>query len=537
MSEPYYITTAIAYPNGKPHIGHAYEAIAADAIARFYRMQGRDVRLVTGTDEHGLKMVQTARAAGRDTLEFADEMSGHFKAMCEKLNISYDAFVRTSEPRHHEASIALWKAMEASGDLYLDRYEGWYSVRDEAFYDEKELIDGEGGVKLSPQGTPVEWTKEETWFFRLSKYQDQLLAHFRDNPGFLRPESRANEVIRFVEGGLRDLSVSRTSFDWGVKVPGSPDHVMYVWVDALTTYMTGVGYPNQDGDFARFWPADLHLIGKDIVRFHAVYWPAFLMSAGLPLPKAIFGHGFLLARGEKMSKSLGNVVDPIELADKFGVDQLRYFLLREVSFGQDGSYSAEAIVTRCNAELANSFGNLAQRVLSMIAKNLDGELPVLLTENCEFGLLDQVDQDLMRLVSDACDSLLPKHFEQLLFHDGIDDWLHAIFRCNQYVDEQAPWALRKADFDRMKIVLGTLFCCIRDLAIAITPIIPDSANALLTQLGIPNPDKNTSEYNLCRGYEAFNVVGWYHDLQTSNFRLAPPTPLFPRLEMPEGVVE
>jgi methionyl-tRNA synthetase len=537
MSEPYYITTAIAYPNGKPHIGHAYEAIAADAIARFHRMQGRDVRLVTGTDEHGLKMVQTARAAGRDTLEFADEMSGHFKAMCEKLNISYDAFVRTSEPHHHEASIALWKAMEASGDLYLDRYEGWYSVRDEAFYDEKELIEGEGGVKLSPQGTPVEWTKEETWFFRLSKYQDKLLALYRDHPDFLRPESRANEVIRFVEGGLRDLSVSRTSFDWGVPVPGSPGHVMYVWVDALTTYMTGVGYPDQSGDFARFWPADLHLIGKDIVRFHAVYWPAFLMSAGLPLPKAIFGHGFLLARGEKMSKSLGNVVDPIELADKFGVDQLRYFLLREVSFGQDGSYSAEAIVTRCNAELANSFGNLAQRVLSMIAKNLDGELPVLFTENDEFGLLDQVDQDLMRLVSGACDSLLPMNFEQLSFHDGIDDWLHAIFRCNQYVDEQAPWALRKTDFDRMKIVLGTLFCCIRDLAIAIIPIIPDSAGALLTQLGIPNPDKNSSEYNLYRGYEAFNVVGWYHVLQTSNFRLAPPTPIFPRLEMTEGDVE
>src|SRR5687767_806470 len=376
MAEPFYITTAISYPNGRPHIGHAYEAIAADAIARFQRARGRDVRLITGTDEHGLKMIQTARGLGRDTIEFADEMSGYFRDMCAKLNISYDAFVRTSEPRHHDASIALWKAMEAAGDLYLDRYEGWYSVRDEAFYEESELISGEGGEKVSPQGTPVEWTAEETWFFRLSKYQEPLLALYRDQPDFIRPESRRNEVMRFVEGGLRDLSVSRTSFDWGVPVPGSPDHVMYVWVDALTTYMTGVGFPDERQEFERYWPADLHLIGKDIVRFHAVYWPAFLMSAKLPLPKQVFAHGFLLSRGgEKMSKSLGNVVDPMALADRFGVDALRYFLLREVSFGQDGSYSAEAIVSRANAELANSFGNLAQRSLSMIFKNLDGAIP------------------------------------------------------------------------------------------------------------------------------------------------------------------
>lgn len=528
MSEPYYITTAIAYPNGKPHIGHAYEAIAADAIARFHRMQGRDVRLVTGTDEHGLKMVQTARAAGRDTLEFADEMSGHFKVMCDKLNISYDAFVRTSEPRHHAASIALWKAMEASGDLYLDRYEGWYSVRDEAFYDEKELTEGEGGVKLSPQGTPVEWTKEETWFFRLSKYQDQLLAHFRDNPGFLRPESRANEVIRFVEGGLRDLSVSRTSFDWGVKVPGSPDHVMYVWVDALTTYMTGVGYPDQDGDFARFWPADLHLIGKDIVRFHAVYWPAFLMSAGLPLPKAIFGHGFLLARGEKMSKSLGNVVDPIELADKFGVDQLRYFLLREVSFGQDGSYSAEAIVTRCNAELANSFGNLAQRVLSMIVKNLDGELPL---DNPELLPVANPDKFILQGLNetDTNGELSPysfvSHFTNLEIGQAIEIWMQGVKNGNMVMDAHAPWSLIKIADERenAKAILARLTKGIRHLAIAIQPITPDASGKLLDQLGIPTGE---------RSFAALNDSTWYDRLRTSGFRLAPPTPIFPRLEMP-----
>ena len=523
MSEPFYITTAIAYPNGKPHIGHAYEAIAADAIARFHRMQGKDVRLITGTDEHGLKMVQTARAAGRDTLEFADEMSSYFKDMCSKLNISYDQFVRTSEPRHHAASIALWKAMEASDDLYLDRYEGWYSVRDEAFYDEKELIEGKGGVKLSPQNTPVEWTKEETWFFRLSKYQDQLLAHYRDNPDFLRPESRRNEVIRFVEGGLRDLSVSRTSFDWGVKVPGSPDHVMYVWVDALTTYMTGVGYPEQEGDFVRFWPANLHLIGKDIVRFHAVYWPAFLMSAGLPLPKAIFGHGFLLARGEKMSKSLGNVVDPIELADKFGVDQLRYFLLREVSFGQDGSYSAEAIVTRCNAELANSFGNLAQRVLSMIAKNLDGELPPLQT-------LTGDDVDLLDLrFSEIMYKMMPA-FQYLDFSKATESWMKIIFSCNQYVDVQAPWSLRKTDFDRMKTVLAVLFVCIRDITIAIQPIMPNATSLLLNQMGIPANERRPilMQADIAQIYPQSR----YEDLRTSGFRLAPPTPIFPRLEMP-----
>ncbi|MGH6785322.1 MAG: methionine--tRNA ligase, partial [Novosphingobium sp.] len=339
MAEPYYLTTAISYPNGKPHIGHAYEAIAADTLARFQRMQGRDVRLVTGTDEHGLKMAQTARATGRETLEFANEMSNYFREMCVTLNIQYDTFQRTTEAEHHAASVVIWEAMAASGDLYLDRYEGWYSVRDEAYYDESELTGGQGEERLSPQGTPVEWTAEETWFFRLSKYRDYLIE-LNESAGFLEPESRRNEVLSFLKGqDLRDLSVSRTSFDWGVPVPGSPGHVMYVWVDALTAYLTGIGFPQRDGDFARFWPANLHLIGKDIVRFHTVYWPAFLMSAGLPLPKHVFGHGFLLARGgEKMSKSLGNVVDPLELAERYGVDALRYFFLREVSFGQDGTW-------------------------------------------------------------------------------------------------------------------------------------------------------------------------------------------------------
>jgi methionyl-tRNA synthetase len=516
MSDPFYITTAIAYPNGRPHIGHAYEAIATDAIARFQRLMGRDVRLITGTDEHGLKMAQTARNAGRDTLEFADEMSHYFKEMCGKLNISYDNFMRTSDAKHHEASIAIWKAMEASGDLYLDRYEGWYSVRDEAFYGEEELVDGEGGVKLSPQGTPVEWTVEESWFFKLSKYQEPLLALYRDNPDFIRPESRRNEVLRFVEGGLKDLSVSRTSFDWGVPVPGSPGHVMYVWVDALTTYLSGIGYPHSEVEFHRFWPANVHIIGKDIVRFHAVYWPAFLMSAGLPLPKQVFGHGFILARdGAKMGKSAGNASDPLELAERYGVDQFRYFLLREVNFGQDGSWSEEAIVMRSNAELANSFGNLAQRTLSQIYKNCDGYLPAI------HGHTDD-DNALFETVGKAVSEAIPAAFEDLALSQAAEAWINAVFACNAYIDAQAPWALKKTDTERMETVLATLYICIAQLAVAISPIIAQSAGTLLERMGI------TREIRTFTGITSH----WYSPLAESGFQLEQPQGLFPRLEMP-----
>ncbi len=516
MSEPFYITTAIAYPNGRPHIGHAYEAIATDAIARFQRLMGRDVRLITGTDEHGLKMAQTARNAGRETLEFADEMSSYFKEMCAALNISYDNFMRTTDARHHEASIAIWKAMEANGDLYLDRYEGWYSVRDEAFYGEEELVEGEGGSKLSPQGTPVEWTVEESWFFKLSKYQEPLLALYRDNPDFIRPESRRNEVLRFVEGGLKDLSVSRTSFDWGVPVPGSPSHVMYVWVDALTTYLSGIGYPARDSEFDRFWPANVHIIGKDIVRFHAVYWPAFLMSAGLPLPKQVFGHGFILARdGAKMGKSAGNASDPLELVERYGVDQFRYFLLREVNFGQDGSWSEEAIVTRSNAELANSFGNLAQRTLSQIFKNCDGYLPAI------HGHSDD-DKALFEVIGKAVSETIPAAFEDLALSQAAEAWISAVFACNAYIDAQAPWALKKTDTERMETVLATLYICIAQLAVAISPVIPASAMALLNRMGVA-PEKQTF---------SGIVSHWYSPLAESDFRIEQPQGLFPRLEMP-----
>jgi len=510
MSDPFYITTAISYPNGRPHIGHAYEAIATDAIARFQRMMGRDVFFLTGTDEHGLKMAQTARDRNIQPIQLADEMSGHFKQMDDRLKISYDRFIRTTESEHHTASQAIWRAMAAAGDIYSGRYEGWYSVRDEAFYDEKELVEGEGGQKLSPQGTPVEWTVEESWFFRLSKYQQQLLDHYRDNPDFIRPESRRNEVMRFVEGGLSDLSISRTSFDWGVKVPDAEGHVMYVWVDALTNYLTGIGYP--DANYTKRWPADLHVIGKDIVRFHAVYWPAFLMSANIALPKTVFGHGFLLHRGEKMSKSVGNVVDPIELADRFGVDQLRYFLLREVNFGQDGSYSAEAIVTRVNADLANSFGNLAQRVLSFIAKNLEGRLPMPVAPQ-------GVDAELTALVQREIEEFQAA-FGVYDLSRGVEAWMRAIFACNQYVDAQAPWALRKTDPERMAEVLATLVDAIVRLAIAIRPVVPIGADALLDQLGI---DEGSRSYLALSGGKP---------LIASGSVISAPTPVFPRLELP-----
>ena len=517
MGAPYTITTAISYPNGRPHIGHAYEAIAADVIARFQRARARDVFFQTGTDEHGLKMVQKARDLGITPAALADEMSQYFIDMCHELHVVYDNFQRTSESRHHAASQELWRRMEANGDLYLDRYEGWYSVRDEAYYDESELVVAEGGEKRSPQGTEVEWTVEESWFFRLSNYQQRLLQLYESQPEFIRPESRRNEMTAFVAGGLRDLSVSRTSFDWGVKVPGSEAHVMYVWVDALTNYLTGLGWPDETVMFAKHWPADLHLIGKDIVRFHTVYWPAFLMSAGLPLPRQVFGHGFLLNRGQKESKSLGNVTDPIALAQTFGVDPLRYFLLREVAFGQDGSYSPEAIVARCNAELANSFGNLAQRTLSMIFKNMDGEF----RSNYEVGAADRL---LHATVADRIGDLTAA-FESLAFSDGLEAWMQAVFACNQYVDDQAPWTLRKTDPDRMAAVLMTLFRCIHDLAIALRPVTPGSVDRLLDQMGIAPA---------ARDFASLDDKGWFAELAGSEFKLEQPSGVFPRLEAPLG---
>jgi methionyl-tRNA synthetase len=479
MSQPFYITTAISYPNGRPHIGHAYEVIATDAIARYQRLAGRDVFFMTGTDEHGLKMAQKARELGVEPRALADEMSSYFREMDDELNISYDRFIRTTEPAHHAASHALWRAMVANGDIYPGRYEGWYSVRDEAFYDEKELIDGEGGARLSPQNTPVEWTVEESWFFRLSAFADRLLAHYEANPHFILPETRRNEIVSFVKGGLSDLSISRTSFDWGVAVPDSPGHVMYVWVDALTNYLTGIGYPENAEAYRRYWPANMHIVGKDIVRFHAVYWPAFLMSANLPLPKQVFGHGFLLNRGEKMSKSVGNVVDPVEMARTYGVDQLRYFLLREVSFGQDGSYSHDAIITRSNADLANNFGNLAQRSLSMIAKNCEGQVPTPGPDtDAEIDLRDELD---LRVAQ--CREFMDGRHGFPRIDQALAVAWEGLSIANEYIAREAPWTVRKTDPARADTILYHTAEAVRRLAILTSWAIPASTAKLLDQLG------------------------------------------------------
>ncbi len=478
----FYITTAIAYPNGRPHMGHAYEAIATDFIARFQRLDGRDVTLLTGTDEHGLKMVQAARKEGLEPRAYADTMVPHFTAMMDRLGISVDRFIRTSGEAHYRGVTELWQRMAANGDIYLSRYEGWYSVRDEAYYDESELVDGEGGAKLSPQGTPVEWTAEESYFFKLSAYADKLLKYYEDHPGFIQPESRRNEVLSFVRGGLKDLSVSRTSFDWGVPVPGDERHVMYVWVDALTTYMTGIGWTGDMPAWECTWPADVHVIGKDIVRFHTVYWPAFLMSAGLPLPKTVFGHGFVLNRGEKMSKSLGNVVEPLALAETYGVDQLRYFLLREVPFGSDGSYSHDAIVARTNGDLANGLGNLSQRTLSMIAKNLDGRVP-------GAGKLTQADLD-FKAALDAHQARALDAARQLQLHVALEQIWAIVTLGDGYIAASQPWALKKTDPERMAAVLHHAADAVRRIAILASPAMPTSCSAILDQLAVPADERD-----------------------------------------------
>ena len=488
MSQPFYVTTAIAYPNGAPHVGHAYEYIATDAIARFKRLDGFDVRFLTGTDEHGLKMAQAAAAEGIPTTDFARRNSDAFQRLEELLDISFDRFVRTTDPDHYAASTAIWQRMAQRGDIYLDAYSGWYSVRDERFFTEAETTLGDDGTRLATEtGTPVTWTEEQTYFFRLSAYADNLLAHYAANPDFIAPEVRRNEVVSFVSGGLRDLSISRTSFDWGVPVPGDPSHVMYVWVDALTNYLTGAGFPDTESDlYQRYWPADLHMIVKDIIRFHAVYWPAFLMSAGIPLPRRVFAHGFLNNRGEKMSKSIGNVVDPVALVENFGVDQVRYFLLREVPFGQDGSYSEDAIIGRINADLANELGNLAQRSLSMVNKNLDACVP-------EPGEFSAADSELLALA----DGLLPRvraAFDEQAMHQGLEAIWLMLGAANRYFSAQEPWVLRKSaaagDQVRFRTVLYATLEAVRVAALLIQPVMPDSASRLLDLLGQPEDSRD-----------------------------------------------
>ncbi len=503
----FYITTAIAYPNGVPHIGHAYEAIATDALARFQRLDGKDVFFLTGTDEHGLKMIQTAEAEKLPTMEVATRNARRFKEMDQRLNISFDRFIRTTEEQHHRSSQEIWKRMADNGDIYLDSYAGWYSVRDEAYYAEDETTVGEDNVRRGPQGTPVEWVEEKSYFFRLSAYQDRLLALYETHPDFIGPDTRKNEVVSFVKSGLRDLSISRTTFDWGVKVPGDGEHVMYVWVDALTNYITGVGFPDEGDANWHYWPADVHIIGKDIIRFHAVYWPAFLMSAGIPVQKRVYAHGFLFNRGEKMSKSVGNVVDPFNLADQYGVDQTRYFFLREVPFGQDGSYNHEAIVARINADLANDLGNLAQRSLSMIAKQFQGVLP-------EPGEFTNNDKDILA----EADSMIA-HARSAMATQQIHQALNAVWavvaEANRYFAGEAPWALAKTDPKRQGTVLYVTAEVVRQIAILAQPAMPQASHKLLDTLGIPDDINSRNFAALSQRIKPGSV-------------LPAPAPVFPR---------
>ena len=506
-AEKFYITTAISYPNGKPHIGHAYELIATDALARFQRLDGKDVFFLTGTDEHGIKMLQTARKEGISPRELADRNSAEFRRMAALVNSSNDDFIRTTEPRHYASSQAIWKAMAANGDIYKGGYAGWYSVRDEAYYAENETELRADGMRYGPQGTPVEWVEEESYFFRLSAYQDRLLEFYAAHPEFIGPPERRNEVVSFVKSGLNDLSISRTTFDWGVPVPGDEKHVMYVWVDALTNYITGVGYPDMKAEKWRYWPCDVHVIGKDITRFHSVYWPAFLMSAGIEPPRRVFGHGFVFNRGEKMSKSVGNVIDPFALVEHYGLDQVRYFLLREVPFGQDGNYSHEAIVNRTNADLANDLGNLAQRSLSMIAKNCAGKVP-------ERGELLAADKALLAQAEDALSTARKAMAEQAI-HTALAAVFSVVAEANRYFAGQEPWALRKTDPKRMETVLYTTAEAVRRIGILCQPFIPGSAAKLLDLLAL--------------GVEArqFDQISDRHALATGT-ALPTPQPVFPR---------
>ncbi|PPR16789.1 MAG: Methionine--tRNA ligase [Alphaproteobacteria bacterium MarineAlpha9_Bin3] len=511
QSKNFYITTPIYYVNDVPHIGHAYTTVICDTIANFNNWLGKSVNFLTGTDEHGQKVEKSALKAGIDPQSFTNEVSKSFHNLVEKLEINNTDFIRTTEKRHKESVVELWKKLEKKGDIYLGKYSGWYSIRDEAFYSEDEIEQDKNGNKIAPNGSEVEWLEEPSYFFRLSAWQDKLLKFYKDNPEFISPKSRYNEVLSFVRKGLEDLSISRTTFRWGIPVPNNDDHIIYVWLDALTNYISALNYPNKnDENWKTFWPADIHVVGKDILRFHAVYWPAFLMAADIETPIKIYAHGWWTVDGKKMSKSTGNVVSPDYIINKYGLDQFKYFLLREVRFGQDGDFSENALVKRVNADLANDYGNLAQRVLSFIYKNNEALIP-------NKGTLSKVDKDLLNDMAIITDNII-NYMKDYKITDALEELWIIIRKSNTYIDEQAPWALKKTDLDRMNTVLYVLCSIIKNVSLIAQNFIPIGANKILDQLLI---HKNDREYN--------NI----DDELISGTKISKPEGVFPRLEIKE----
>lgn len=482
MPKNFYITTPIYYVNDSPHIGHAYTSLAVDVMARYKRLRNYNVLFLTGTDEHGQKVEKSAKEKAMDPQEFTDMVQKRFRDLADRMEFSYDDFIRTTEDRHKTSAIALWNKLMENGSIYLDLYKGWYSVRDEAFYQEEELIDG----KFAPTGAPVEWVEEESYFFNLSKWQDKLLDHYNNNPDFIFPNSRKNEVINFVKSGLKDLSISRTSFSWGIRIPQNNKHVMYVWLDALTNYISALEYPNQDSEkFKNFWPADMHFVGKDILKFHAIFWPAFLMAAGLELPKKIVAHGWWTNEGQKISKSIGNVIDPLILIDEFGLDQVRYFLMKEISFGSDGNYSRTSMISRINSDLANNIGNLAQRTLSFLQKNCEGKIPAPIKE--------LINNDPLLITAGKSIENYKKQLDEINYNNSLEQIIKLATEANIYIDEHAPWNLKKTDLLKMNHVIYILIEAIRVIGLMMLSFMPSSANKLLDMLKIDEIDRNLND--------------------------------------------
>ena len=484
MDKKFYITTPIYYPSAKPHMGHAYSSIIADFFARFKRMDGYDVHFLTGTDEHGLKIQRSAEKQDIDPLQFCNQISQTFRDLSKTLNLTNTDFIRTTEDRHKKTVQYLWNELEKNDDIYLSKYSGWYSVSDEAFYSDNEIEDIDGNKRSTASKSSVEWIEEESYFFRLSKWEKPLLDYYESHPDFISPESRRNEVISFVKGGLKDLSVSRKSFSWGIKVPNNNDHVIYVWLDALTNYISALNFPDtNDQLFKDFWPASIHLIGKDILRFHAVYWPAFLLAAKIKLPSKIYGHGWILSGDEKMSKSKGNILDPIKIINEYGLDPLRYYLIKEVSFGNDGNISQERLEDCINSDLANNFGNLCQRVTAFAIKNCDS----LISNNIEF---QQDDLTILNKYKDNLSNIRDKIDNQdINFY--IDYIINSLFEANKYFNDQEPWK-KKNDPIRLHTIVYTTLEIVRKISFLLYPIIPNSSLKALKIFDLNENDINLS---------------------------------------------